>query len=67
MCEGRCQGVCRRNGRDRPESCRRQVFTPLTVDISMSTEGPSIETSQMPVTMDRPTSTEAAEHTSIAA
>ena len=44
MCEGSCQGICRRNGGRRPESCPRQDFTPLTVTIPMTNDAPLIET-----------------------
>ena len=44
MCRmGRCEGHCEREGRDRPESCRRRSFTPLTITTSTRSETHHLE------------------------
>ena len=44
MCRmGRCEGHCKREGRVRPESCRRRDFTPLTITTSVRSEAHHLE------------------------
>ena len=60
MCiHGHCQGSCRKRGESRPEACRRNDFTPLTITpnaglvLDASGESPEVECRDLAQTDER--------------